>query len=86
MIQFGWIEYGLVVFAFQSPHNLWLLDLLNYAVICGIMLFLGIGETCIGDIEIDRNQRSEELLNLGGGQKIFIFEGRGGGEKGGLHY
>ena len=30
------------------------------------------------DIEIDRNQRSEELLNLGGGQKIFIFEGGGG--------
>ena len=34
MIQFGWIEYGLV--AFQSPHNLLLLDLLNYAAICGI--------------------------------------------------
>ena len=32
------------------------------------------------DIEIDRNQRSEELLKLGGGQKIFIF--RGGGEGG----
>ena len=25
------------------------------------------------DIEIDRNQRSEELLKLAGGQKIFIF-------------
>ena len=27
------------------------------------------------DIEIDRNQRSEELLKLGGGQKFFIFRG-----------
>ena len=27
--------------------------------------------------EIDRNQRSEELLKLGGGQKIFIFRGEG---------
>ena len=27
------------------------------------------------DIEIDRNRRSEELLKLGGGQKIFIFRG-----------
>ena len=25
------------------------------------------------DIEIDRNGRSEELLKLGGGQKILIF-------------
>ena len=32
-----WDEYGLVAFAFQSPHNLWLLDLLNYPAICGIM-------------------------------------------------
>ena len=29
------------------------------------------------DIEIDRNQKSEELLKLGGGQKIFIFRGDG---------
>ena len=27
------------------------------------------------DIEIVRNQGSEELLKLGGGQKIFIFRG-----------
>ena len=27
------------------------------------------------DIEIDRNRRSEELLKLGGGEKIFIFRG-----------
>ena len=37
------------------------------------------------DIEIDRNSRSEELLKLGGGQKIFIFRGgcpmRGRSEK-----
>ena len=37
------------------------------------------------DIEIDRNQRSEELLKSGGGQKIFIFRGGGlpyeGGEE-----
>ena len=26
------------------------------------------------DIEIDRNQRSEEFLKLGGGQKTFIFK------------
>ena len=52
MIQFGCIEYDLVVFTFQSPfqspHNLWLIDLLNYAAICGIMFFLGSGETCTG--------------------------------------
>ena len=50
MIQFGWIdwiEYGLVVFAFQSPHNLLLLDLLNYAATCDMLFFLGSGETCI---------------------------------------
>ena len=29
------------------------------------------------NIEIDRNWRSEELLKFGGGQKIFIFRGRG---------
>ena len=27
------------------------------------------------DIDIGRNQGSEELLKLGGGQKIFIFSG-----------
>ena len=27
------------------------------------------------DIEIDRNQRSEEMLKLGGRQKIFFFKG-----------
>ena len=75
MIQFGWIEYGLVAFAFHSPDNLWLLDQLNYTALCGIMFFLGFGETCIRDIEIDRNWRSEELLKLGEGQKIFIFRG-----------
>ena len=48
MIQFGWIEYGLVAFGFQSPHSLRLLDVLSYAAICGFMLFLGSGETCIG--------------------------------------
>ena len=68
MIQFGWIENGLVVFAFQSPHNLWLLDLLNYSAISGIMF-----------AEIDRNGRSEELVKLGGGQKNFIFRRGGGG-------
>ena len=47
MIQLDWIEYDLVVFAFQSPHNLSLLDLLNYAAMCGIMFFLGSAETCI---------------------------------------
>ena len=31
------------------------------------------------NIEIDRNQRSEELLKLGGGQKIFISRGAGEG-------
>ena len=45
MIQFGWIEYSLAASAFQSPHNSWLLDLLNYAAICGIVFFLGSGET-----------------------------------------
>ena len=30
------------------------------------------------DIDIGRNQGSEELLKLGGGQKIFIFRGGGG--------
>ena len=39
------------------------------------------------DIEIDRNQRSEEMLKLGGGQKIFIFSEEGlpydGGGRGG---
>ena len=29
------------------------------------------------DIEIDRNQRSEKLMKLWGGQKIFIFRGEG---------
>ena len=29
------------------------------------------------DIDIGRNQGSEELLKLGGGQKIFIFRGGG---------
>ena len=67
MIQFGWIDNGLVVFAFQSSHNLWLLDLLNYSAISGIMF-----------AEIDRNGRSEELVKLWGGQKNFIFR-RGGG-------
>ena len=50
MIQFGWIdwiEYDLVVFAFQPPHNLLLLALLNYAATCGMLFFLGSGETCI---------------------------------------
>ena len=27
------------------------------------------------DVEIDRNWRSEKLLKLGGGQKIFILKG-----------
>ena len=35
-----WIEYGLAAFAFQSPHNLWLLNLWNYAAICGIQGFI----------------------------------------------
>ena len=48
MIQFCWIEYDLVAVAFQSPHNLSLLDLLNYATIYGIMLLSGSGETSIG--------------------------------------
>ena len=43
MNQFDWIEYDLVAFAFQSTNNLWLPDLLNYAVICSIMFFLGSG-------------------------------------------
>ena len=30
------------------------------------------------DIEINRNQRSKELLKFGGGQKIFILKGVGG--------
>ena len=56
-----------------NPRNLWLLDLLNYAVKCDIKFFLGSVETCIvSDIEIDRNQRSEELLKLGGGQEIIF--------------
>ena len=32
---------------FSISHNLWLLDLLNYAAICGIMFCLRSGETCI---------------------------------------
>ena len=27
-------EYVLVALAFQSPYNLWLLDILNYAAMC----------------------------------------------------
>ena len=38
------------------------------------MFFLGSGETCI-ETEIDRNWRSEELLKLGGGQKISFLGG-----------
>ena len=48
MIQVGWIDHGLAAFAFQSVHNLLLLDLLNYVAVCGIMFFLGSGETCKG--------------------------------------
>ena len=33
MIHFGWIEYDFVAFVFQSPHNLWLHDLLNIVAI-----------------------------------------------------
>ena len=53
MIQFGWIEYGLVAFAFESPHNLWLHNLLNYTAICGIMFFVGSGEACIGTEKVE---------------------------------
>ena len=45
MTQFEWIEYGLAAFTSQSEHNLCLLDLLNHAAICGIMLVLGSRET-----------------------------------------
>ena len=40
MIQFGWIEHGLVDFAFQSPHNYdyLLLDLFNYTGMCSNVL------------------------------------------------
>ena len=50
MIPFGKTEYGLFTFnqSLQSLHDLWLLDLLDYAVIYGIMFFLGSRETCIG--------------------------------------
>ena len=50
MIPFGETEYGLFTFNqfLQSLRDLWLLDLLDYAVICGIMFFLGSRETCIG--------------------------------------
>ena len=73
----------LVVFAFQSPHNLWLLDLLNYAGTCSNV------HSCLWKnlhrvTDINRNWISEELLKLGRGQEIcgrsekFHFY-RGGG-------
>ena len=42
------------------------------------MFFLGFGETCIRT-EMDRHWRSEELLKLGGGLKLFVFSGTGAG-------
>ena len=41
------IEYDLAAFAFQSPYNLWLFDLLKYAAKCDSMVSLESGETCI---------------------------------------
>ena len=73
MIQFGWIEYDLVAFAFQSTHNLWLLDLLNYAAISGIV-YSRIWRNLHSDIEIDRNKRSEELLKLGAVKKFSFSD------------
>ena len=59
----------LVVFAFQSPINLWLLDLLNYAGTCSNV------HSCLWKnlhrvTDINRNWISEELLKLGRGQEI----------------
>ena len=62
MIQFGWIDYSLVAFAFQPPDNLWLLDRLNYPAIRGIMFFLGAAEVLGG------------FALWGGGRLIFWGE------------
>ena len=43
---------AVVAFAFQSPHNLCILDPLNYAAIRGIMFFLGCGESFIGILKL----------------------------------
>ena len=69
-----------------THHDLWLLHLLNYAAICSNVIS-SIWRNPYRDIEINRNWRSEELMKLGGGKKIFIFRGNchtgGGGEGGG---
>ena len=51
--------------------------LLNYAAICSNVLFR-IWRNLHRDIEINRNQSSEELMELGEGQKLFVFLGGGG--------
>ena len=65
-----------IVFTFQSPHNLWLLDLLNYAAKCS-NVSSRIWRNLQWDIEININWRSAEFLKLVGRQKIFIFRGGG---------
>ena len=50
--------------------------LLNYAAICSNVLFR-IWRNLHRDIEINRNQSSEELMELGEGQKLFVFWGGG---------
>ena len=55
-----WLDkYGLVAFAFQSPHNL-CSHIWHYVL-------SRIWRNLHRDIEIDRNRKSEELLKLGGG-------------------
>ena len=66
---------------FSISHNLRLLDLLlDYL----IYVFSRIWRDLHRDVEIDRNRRSEELLRLGTGQKIFIFRREGVRGEGGL--
>ena len=80
MIQFGWIEHGLVAFAFESPHNLWLHNLLNYTAIYYVLC--RIWRSLHRDRETGR-RTSEKLLKLGGGQKFFTFRERLQHEAGG---
>ena len=70
-----WVD-GLDAFPFQSSHNLWLLDLLNYAAICGIMFFLGSGETCTETKKLAEIGDLNNCWNQGKARKFsFLIKG-----------
>ena len=78
MTQFDWIEYGPAAFAFQSQYNLWLLDRSNYTTMCGIMFFLGSGETLEGHRNWQKSQ-TWRIAEIRGWSEICYFQGGQGG-------